>query len=81
VKSFYGTTEVPFCNHWDHNERRPGPLVHTSCRALNTRARSAFKRSVDASRRSPLPVASNDPRGPRSWCFLTIAAVSLHPSI
>lgn len=25
VKSFYGTTEVPFCNHWDHNERRPRP--------------------------------------------------------
>jgi integrase len=25
VKSFYGTTEVPFCNHWDHNERCPRP--------------------------------------------------------
>ena len=25
VKSFYGTTDVPFCNHWDHNERRPRP--------------------------------------------------------
>jgi integrase len=25
VKSFYGTTEVPFCNHWDHHERRPRP--------------------------------------------------------
>ena len=25
VKSFYGTREVPFCNHWDHNERRPRP--------------------------------------------------------
>ena len=27
VKSFYGTTEVPFCNHWDHNERRPRPAA------------------------------------------------------
>jgi len=25
VKSFYGTAEVPFCNHWDHNERLPRP--------------------------------------------------------
>ncbi|MDQ2834602.1 MAG: site-specific integrase [Acidobacteriota bacterium] len=25
VKSFYGTTEMPFCNHWDHNERQPWP--------------------------------------------------------
>jgi integrase len=25
VKSFYCTTEVPFCNHWDHNEHRPRP--------------------------------------------------------
>jgi site-specific recombinase XerD len=25
VKSFYGTTEVPFCNHWDHHERRSLP--------------------------------------------------------
>jgi len=25
VKSFYGTTEVPFCCHWDHHERRPRP--------------------------------------------------------
>jgi hypothetical protein len=25
VKRFYGSTEVPFCNHWDHNERRPRP--------------------------------------------------------
>lgn len=25
VKRFYGTSEVPFCNHWDHHERRPLP--------------------------------------------------------
>jgi integrase len=25
VKRFYGSTEVPFCDHWDHNERRPRP--------------------------------------------------------
>ncbi len=25
VKSFYGSTQVPFSNHWDHNERRPRP--------------------------------------------------------
>jgi integrase len=25
VKSFYGTNEVPFCNHWDHHERQPRP--------------------------------------------------------
>lgn len=25
VKSFYGSIEVPFCNHWDHNEHTPRP--------------------------------------------------------
>ena len=25
VKNFYGTAEVPFCNHWDHHEKRPRP--------------------------------------------------------
>jgi integrase len=27
VKRFYGSTEVPFCNHWDHNEHRPRPAA------------------------------------------------------
>jgi integrase len=25
VKRFYGTDSVPFCDHWDHNEKRPRP--------------------------------------------------------
>ena len=27
VKSFYGTSEVTFCDHWDHNERLPRPAA------------------------------------------------------
>ena len=27
VKRFYGTDSVPFCDHWDHNEKRPRPAA------------------------------------------------------
>jgi integrase len=33
VKSFNGTTEVPFCDHWDHHEKRPLPRAPYLVRA------------------------------------------------
>ena len=80
VKSFYGTTEVPFVIIGIITSVAHGPLVHTCCRAPNTPAPSAFKPSEDGSRQSPLPAASSDLMGLRLLCFHTIAAASLRPS-
>ena len=33
VKSFNGTAEVPFCDHWDHHEKRPLPRAPYLVRA------------------------------------------------
>lgn len=33
VKSLNGATEVPFCDHWDHHEKRPLPRAPYSVRA------------------------------------------------
>ena len=82
VKSFNGTTEVPFCDHWDHHEKRPLPRAPYLVRAPQT------PKSARHAGNSPPAAAGvgrrrckEDQMARRSACIHTIAAAYLLPSI
>ncbi len=80
VKNFYGSTEVPFCNHWDHNERRPRPTGPYLLQGAKHPSPIGIQTIRGRLKAYPLPAASGDPTG-RRWLFVpTIAAAFLHRS-